>query len=282
MIKIDFSKAIPPRLGTYLLAIIPGLFFEASTAIGNPHLAADLISRTRVVYPLGPFGLLVLFLASALFIGHGFFLIAWIVNLVVAFLFARARYALRITFASDWLYGWFSKLRGVPPKNNVFIRTLSKIIQWARERFFSAKARPALKCLHIATRELLRVGYGIDRTFDGYSDDGEWGVWYSAIGKPLPAFKERALSGRIYLACGLAGFTALYYSSPLRMQYFIVLSAVFTFAGCYASVDLARWQFNPVKGTMVRLFSILEELSDAREAQKPDSATVTIDDGENT
>ena len=39
MIKIDLSKAVSPRLAAYFLGLIPGLFFESSLAIGDPHFA---------------------------------------------------------------------------------------------------------------------------------------------------------------------------------------------------------------------------------------------------
>ena len=47
MIKLDLSKTVPPRLGSYFLALIPGVLFESSLAIGNPHFAAAVIARAR-------------------------------------------------------------------------------------------------------------------------------------------------------------------------------------------------------------------------------------------
>lgn len=279
MIKIDLSKAIPPRLGTYLVGIIPGLFFESSIAIGNPHFAASVISRVRETYPFGPYALLVLFFASGLFIGQGFFLTAWIVDLVIASAVALWRSAIRITFGSQWLYRSFGKMQGVPPKRTIIIRWLSRLIFWARGHEFSTKARPVLKCLHIATRRLLKVRYGIDRRHD-LLDDGEWGVWYSALGKPLRGFQEASMVSRTFLACGLAGLAALYASPALRGRYFISLCLIFTFAGCFISVDLVRWRINPVRQSMERLRSVLLELSEAgttAEGRNSDPVAVAID-----
>jgi hypothetical protein len=264
MIKIDVSKTIPPRLGAYLLGIIPGLFFESSVAIGNPHFAASVISRVQDIYPFGPYALLASFLASGLFIGQGFMVTAWIVDQMIASLFALWRNAIRITFASQWLYRLFAKLQGVPPRRNIFIRVLSRMIFWAREREFSSKARPVLKCLHIAVQRLLKVRYGIDRgrNYGGQWDDSEWGVWYSALGKPLKGLQEASLVSRTFLACGLAGLTALYASPALRGRYFIALCAIFTFVGCFGYVNLVRWRTNPVRSAVVRLQSVLLELSE--------------------
>jgi hypothetical protein len=74
MIKIDVSNAIPKRLGTYLLGIIPGLLFELSLAFGDPHLAHAMIDRAKQIYPFQPYALLLLFVASCLVVGQTFFL----------------------------------------------------------------------------------------------------------------------------------------------------------------------------------------------------------------
>jgi hypothetical protein len=276
MIKIDFSKAIPPRLGTYLLGIIPGLFFEASVAIGDPSFAASVVRRVKEIYPFAPYALLVLFVASALLIGQGFFLAAWIGDLLVAFSFAVSRYAIRITLGSRWLYRYFGKL---PPKQNIRLHRLSRVIVWARGREFPSAARPVLKCLHIATRRLLKARYGIDRKFGGL-DDGEWGVWYSVLGKPLKAFQEALMVSRTLWGCGLAGLTALYAWPVLRERYFIAMCVICTFAGCYASVNINLWRFDPVKRSTARLQSVLLELSEARtvtDTPKSDSVTIGAD-----
>jgi hypothetical protein len=263
MIKIDLARTIPPRLAAYLIGIVPGVFFESSVAIGNTHFAASVISRVREVYPFGPYALLALFLASALLIGLGFIIAAWIADVLIVSASALWRYAIRITLGSQWLYRYFAKLQGIPPKQNLPIRFLSRMIFWARGREFSTAARPVLKCLHVAVRRLLKVRYGIDSSDVGQSDDSEWGTWYSTLGKPLKGLQEAAMASRTFLACGLAGLTALYALPSLRGRYFIALCIIFTFAGCFLSVDLLRWKINPVRRSTVRLQSVLLELSEA-------------------
>jgi hypothetical protein len=216
MIKIDLSKAISPRLGVYLLGIVPGLFFESSIAIANTHFAASAISRVREVYPFGSYALLALFLASGLLIGQVFITMGWITELPIISTFALWRYAIRITFGSQWLYRLFAKLQGIPPKRNIFIRLLSRVIFWARGRGFSSEARPVLRCLHVAVQRLLKVRYGIDKIYSGQFDEGELGVWYSVLGKPVKGFQEAIMVMRTFLGCGLAGLTALYASPALR------------------------------------------------------------------
>lgn len=284
MIKVDLSRIIPPRLGAYLLGIVPGLFFESSVAIGNPHFAVYVISRVQGIYPFAPYALLALFLASGILIGQGFIILAWIADLLIAFVFTCWRNAIRITFGSQWLYRWFAKAQGVPPKQNRFIRLLSHMIFRARALGFSSEARPVVKCLHVATERLLKIRYGIERgrNFDIWND-GEWGVWYSALGKPLKNFQEAGMAARTFLGCGFAGLTALYALPSLRGAYFIALCSIFTFIGGFISVDLFRWKTNAVRKSMARLQSVLLELSEAgaaSERQQHGSASVGIKEDE--
>jgi hypothetical protein len=130
---------------------------------------------------------------------------------------------------------------------------------------------------------LLKVRYGIDRTAASLSprwDDSEWGVWYSALGKPLRDFQEASIVSRTFLGCGLAGLTALYALPALRGRYFIALCATFTLGGCFSSVDLLLWRVRPVRRGVARLKSVLLELSEASaiaERRKGDSASIGID-----
>jgi hypothetical protein len=281
MIKIDLSRAIPPRFGTYLLGIIPGLVFESSVGIGQPHLAASVISRIGAIHPFGTYALVVIFLASALFIGQGFYLLAWIADLVIGWAFILWRYGIRITLGSNWLYRRFAKRQGAPPAQNPFTRFLGRVIFWARMRESPLKARPVLKCLHIATKRLLYKRYGIDRTFTrGYTDASEWEVWQSVLGKPLKDFQDASIAARIFLSTGFAGFMALYPAPTLRAQYFIALCFILTFGGAFTSVNLALWRFSPVRRSVIRLRSVLLELSTAEIS--PDHVDPSSEDSSET
>jgi len=262
MIKVDFSKAVQLRFGIYLLGLIPGVFFELCIAMGNPPLAASVISSLHQIYPFGAYSLLFLFLTSSWFVGSGFFFAAWITEQLVFYGFALSRYAIRITFGSQWLYHRLGILQGFPPKQTFFLRSLSKLIFWARQREFSTEARPALKCLRRATKQLLKVGYGLDISHELQSDGSEWEAWYSVLGKPLRGIQEAVIACRTVLGCGLAGFTALYASPALRERYFIGLCFVFAASGFFYSFNIARWTFNPVRRSLLRLKSISLELSE--------------------
>lgn len=274
MIKVDVSRVVSPRFVLYLLGVIPGVFFESSVAIGNPHSVTSVISRLHEIYPFGPYALIALFLASSLFIGSGFFLAAWILQLLTALCFYLWRYGIRITLGSQWLYRWFGKLQGIPPKRNVFVRSLSALIFWARGREFSTEARPVLKCLYRATTRLLKTRYGIGRTRYLLPDDGDFNVWSSVLGKPLKTLQEGMMVARTYLGSGLAGFTAIYVEPALREKYFIGLSCLFAVSGFISTVSLAFWSFNPVRKSLLNLKSVLLELAEAnklRENQKAEA-----------
>jgi hypothetical protein len=265
MIKVDLTRVVSPRFGLYLLGLIPGVFFESSIAIGNSHFVASVMGRLRDIYPFGPYALLLLFLASSLFIGSGFFLTAWIVQLIIPLGFKLWRYGIRGTFGSQWMYRWFGRLQGIPPKRNILIRSLSKLIFWARGRELFTDARPVLKCLHTATKQLLQQRYGIEMTRHLQLDNSEWQVWPSVIGKPVKSFQEAIVGARTFLGCGLAGFAALHAAPALRERYFVALCSVFAVTGLFVSFNLAFWTFDPVRRNIARLRSVLLELSETTE-----------------
>jgi hypothetical protein len=139
---------------------------------------------------------------------------------------------------------------------------------------FSRRARPVLKCLYAATKQLLKTRYGLDsedlgnRTWDA----DVWEVWRSVLGKPLSDFREASISAKTFLGTGLAGFAALYLAPELRRGYFFALCLTFSFAGLFTLMNLAAWRFGAFKWSIRRLRSVLAELSDAvRAAEKAES-----------
>lgn len=274
MIKIDVSKAIPQRLWTYLLGLIPGLLFELSIAIANPQLAHSMIDRARQIYPFRPYSLLALFMASCLVVGQVFFLSSWFVDMLIGFSYGLKRQLVRITFGSWWLYRLFAKIQRFPPRRSIFVRSLSWIIFRARLDRPSLQARPVLRCWRLAAEQLLKRGYGIDRSKHHWPE-GESEVWYMVLGKPSATFQEALMTTRTFIGCGLAGFSALYVSPALRDRYFIPLCVVFTFVGCYQSFDLAKWRQHPVRNSIAHLRSVLSELSETQTAAKKEESSPT-------
>ena len=197
MIKLNISNLIPRRLVIYLLGIIPGLLFHLSVAFGDPNLAHRVIERAKQVYPFEPYALFVLFVFSCLLIGQTFFLLSWFADIFLSILYQLKRYFVRITFASWWMYKWFGKLQGIPPKRNLFIRSLSGLIFRARIDKRASQRALVLRCWEEAALQLLKQRYGIDKTDSPpLLMDHEWEVWYSVLGKPPAILQEAVMTMR--------------------------------------------------------------------------------------
>ncbi len=160
MIKIDVSKVLPKRLGTYLLGVIPGMVFELTVAFGDPLMANRMIERVKDVYPFQAYALVVIFVVSCLIVGQTFFLLAWFTDWSIEFLYRAQRYLiLHVTLGSDWLYKAVGRLQGMPPKRNV--RLLWRPIMWARGKKVPFEIRPVLKCQRMAATQILKPKYGV-------------------------------------------------------------------------------------------------------------------------
>jgi len=272
MIKLNIANLIPRRLAIYLLGIIPGMLFHLSVAFGDPDLAHQMIDRAKRVYPLQPYALFILFVFSCLLIGQTFFLLSWFADIFLSILYRLKRYFVRITFASWWMYKWFGKLQGIPPKRNLFIRSLSGLIFRARIDKQASQQAIVLRCWDEAAMQLLKQRYGIDKSASHrLLMDHEWEVWYSVLGKPPVMLQEAVMTMRTILGCGLAGLSALYVSPGLRNRYFITIAVVFTVSGCYQLFDLAKWQQDRVRVGLARLRSVLTELAETNSDAKKDA-----------
>jgi hypothetical protein len=263
MIKLNLSNLIPRRLAIYLLSLIPGVLFHLSVAFGDPDLAHRMIERVKGVYPFEPYALFVLFLLSCLVIGQTFFLLSWFSDIFLGILYQLKGYFVRITFASWWMYKWFGKLQGIPPRRNLFIRSLSGLIFRARIDKNASQRALVLKCWDEAAMRLLKQRYGIDKT-DSHRllMHHEWEVWYSVLGKPPAMLQEAVMTMRTIFGCGLAALSALYVSSGLRNRYFITIAVVLAVSGCYQLFDLAKWRQDRVRVGLARLRSVLTELAE--------------------
>lgn len=269
MIKIDLSSAIPKRLGTYLLGIIPGLLFEASLALGDPDLAQLMIDRAKQIYPFQSYALLILFVGSCLLIGQIFFLLSWFASALIGSVYRFKRDLIRATLGSDWLYRVFGRLQGIPPNRNMFIRFLSRMVFRGRRKRFPFEVRPVLHCQRLAATQLLIRRYGItpSKGLPG-SVDSEWQVWLSILGKQPPGYREAFLAMLTFLGCGLAGLSALYISPALRNPYFVAMSVVFATYGCVQSWIFAKLNHDPMRQGLFRLMWLLAELSETNASAK--------------
>ena len=113
MIKVDFSKAFSPRLVSYLVCVIPGLFFEASVALGAPAITRSIIADIRQLFPFPPYAFLIFFIASGFVLGHVFVQLAWFAELLLSAVYWVWRFGIRITFGSNTFYKLLAKIQGI-------------------------------------------------------------------------------------------------------------------------------------------------------------------------
>jgi hypothetical protein len=157
----------------------------------------------------------------------------------------------------------------------MYVRWLSRMVRWGREKRFAFEIRPILKCQRMAARQLLTRKYGINPSKGPYHwVDLEWQVWLSVLGKQPTVFREALLTMRTFLGCGLSELSALYISPVLRNRYFVAISVVFIAAGCVQSLDFAKRRYEPIRSNLSGLLAVLEELSQAAaETKKEEDAT---------
>lgn len=199
MIKIDLANALPKGIGVFLLALIPGLLFELSIAFGEPTRAHQVLDQVRLVYELPSYALFVLFVAVAFFIGHIFWALAWFADIFITFLYRLKLSFIPTTLGSEWLYRAFARLQGVPPKRNLFVRSLSRIVMWGRGKKFPFNIRPVLYCQRVAARQLLMRRYGLSPSKGpGPLVDLEWQAWLSVIAKPSKRYNMAVFGARTF------------------------------------------------------------------------------------
>jgi hypothetical protein len=276
MIHLDLSKPPSLRLFVYLLALFPGLFFLMSIALGNPPLAKSAIQQVAGIYPFSPYVLALILVGAGFAIGQAASLLAWLIELALIGLYHLPRVAFRKIFGGTWLYVWFAKFQGMPPKNTFVVRTLGKIIQSARmEPPDTAEARAMRFCLMAATERLLKKRYGIGKLRANGPNGMEWYLWSSVLGNPVKPVIENRNLGRVLLACGVAGFLSIRFAPGLKEPYYLSLCATFALTGLWAALWLNIQFKNPVWRDGTRLRSILLELQEFSRTQKMDGPTNT-------
>jgi hypothetical protein len=264
MIKIDLSKVIPKRLGTYLLGFVPGVVFELTVTFGDPVMAHRMIERVKDVYPFQGYALLALFAASCLVVGQTFFLLAWFTDWTIEFLYRTYWFLiLHLTLGSNWLYKAVGRLQGMPPK--MYFRHLWRPIMWARGKKIPFEIRPILKCQRMAATQLLKRKFGVTPSTGHWEwVDQEWKAWLAILGKPPAGFRESFLTMRTFLGCGLAELAALYIIPTLQNRYFVTMGSILFLAGCFQSLSFAKVRREPTRAGLARLLALMEELREIR------------------
>lgn len=263
MISIDLSKAPSLRILLYLLALLPGVFFLSSVAFAAPQLAKVAIENIKGVYPFAPYALFLIFLGMGFVVGQAFIVLSWLTETILFALYRLPRASFRNVFGGNALYRWFGKHQGMPPRRDFATRAIGKLIFLARGTQVDSSDAQAMRwCLMAATEKLLERRYGIGKQRASGGNGGEWYIWASNLGKPQKFLVESRNAGRVMLACGLAGFMALFLAPRLVERYYISLCSLFAFSGLWTAGWFFFAQRNPVRRDALQLRSVLLELQD--------------------
>lgn len=267
MIHIDLSKPGSLRSLIYLLGLFPGLFFLSSVAVGNALLAQTAVAHLKTVYPFPPYGLALILMGLALLIGQATILLSWMIDMLLRVLYRILRFLMsklvQKVVAWKGFVNWFAKFQGNPPKHPLIARLVGKLMAFPIAKSIPDQQTLATwDCLVAATEKLLERRYGIDRLRASGANNGTWDVWCSVLGKPVRPFVESVNLGRIFLACGLAGFLAIAFAPRLKDWWFVILTSIFAFSGLWASFVTFFRTTNPVWRNAIRLQSVLLELQE--------------------
>ena len=263
MIHLDLSKPPSLRLFVYLLALLPGIFFLTSVALGNPPLGKSAIQQISGIYPFPSYGLVLILLGVGFAIGEAVTILSWLIELVLIGVCRLPPAAFRKLFGGQRLYIFFGKYQGVPPKNTVIIRILWKLIQAARTQPPDTQEAKSVRfCLVAATEQLLKKRYGIGSARATGPNGLEWQVWFSVLGKPIRPLVEGRNLGRVLLATGIAGFLSIRFAPGLSDPYYLSLCALFAFAGVWSAFSIYFQFRHPVKANATRLRSVMLELQE--------------------
>jgi hypothetical protein len=272
MINIDLSKMPSLRFLTYLLSLFPGLFFLLSVAIADPASSKPIITEIESLYSVPPYGLLVMLLGAGFVCGHAITTLAWFLEmlLVSTYLFIRRvlRSLLRWTLAGQKVYEWFSKYQGIPPRRNLFVRNLGRLIMLARtlhETPDSPDLQAVRWCLHAAVEKVIQRQFELDPRPTNGGTGREWRVWSVVIGKRLPYLQESSIAGRMTLATGLAGFIAINTAPMLMNRYYLSLCSILAFSGLWTR----GWFFIQSRSPLKRDLLCLREALHALGAMPP-------------
>ena len=75
-------------------------------------------------------------------------------------------------------------------------------------------------------------------------------------------FKERFLTMRTFLGCGLAELGAVCVAPELRNRYFLLMMVVLLAAGCIESLSMAKNRREPIRSSLIRLLFLMDELAE--------------------
>src|SRR5258708_389006 len=81
------SSVVPPHLYVFLVALLPGLFFELSILLANPSVFCELVAKGRDGSGMGRYAIWCVALFFAFVIGNAFILLVTLIQRLLGYLY---------------------------------------------------------------------------------------------------------------------------------------------------------------------------------------------------
>jgi hypothetical protein len=276
MLTIDISKAIPRSALTYLVALVPGLFFGMALMLGNPELVRDLLSRSKTVYGFNAYVLLTFALVLAFIVGNAFVIfvvhIQWIFRYVILLRIASWRMCCKTL-----LLPRLTRMTHTPGKQNPAWLNRMYLYVSGKSMLWDPRLHEVQKCWHVVASELLQRKYGI-RDYKVAGSD--WGVWYSALWVPSNAERRGSLFAIAFHATGWSGLVAARFAPALRYRWFLFFSLFLIGCGIVHDFFVARNHVDPVYLGLVRINNALAQLRTVVASKNESAGPIALENEE--
>ncbi len=220
------SSVIPPQTHVYLVALVPGVFFELSILLANPSVFCELVARAQDASGLGKYAIGGIALFFAFIIGNAFILAVTLIQRIFGHV-----YRLLVVVWEElciwplfpvmtWLgrKPWFGRRRRLRDFGERVQLTVSQtpIDEGAR------------KLWSLLAGRLLREKYAIEPKL---LDQEEWDALYWTLGTLRIEDIRGAMTMIVSEATGWCGIAAIRFAPTLRNRYYVALCTLMIVAG---------------------------------------------------
>ncbi len=222
------SSVIPPNTHVFLVALMPGLFFELSILVANPSVFCELFEMAREGSGLGKYALWGIAFFFAFVVGTAFILFVTLVQRLMGYVY-RVWAVLR-----EWLFVWplyrlTTWLRQKP--RWVRNRWLNNLFNYMHARVWGrAQDEGARRLWAVFAKRLMKEKYRIGRE-EQHLEQPEWNALYQTLGTLRIEDLRGAMTMVVFEATGWCGLAAMRFAPTLRNRSYLALSGLFIVAG---------------------------------------------------
>src|SRR6267154_5072602 len=248
------SGVIPPHLYVFLVALVPGLFFELSILLANPSLFCELFARGQDGSGMGRYAIWGVVLFFAFVIGNAFILLVTLIQRLLGYLYG--------------LWAWVREELCIWPLSPIMAWLGKKPWFFRRRRFrefadhiqLLASGTPldvgARKLWSIVARRLLKERYGIGADNLGQE---EWNALYQTLGTLRIEDVRGSMTMIVSEATGWCGIAATWFAPTLRNRYYVAFCALLIVAGLLHDWYVAAGLNNPLFLGFLKVRALLRE-----------------------